>query len=333
LRELNRPLELMAAMVSEGFGLLDFGGGADRPRLLYANAALMRMIGVEQEGAGAGLQAFFQRLRPDWPQLCLRALDTGSPVQVEVADPAREWWCEVHLGPGGPGELTVLAVDRTERRRAARAQAETFAELHHRVKNSLANAGALLKLQAMEEPSADVGDRLLRAADRILAISNLHEVLYRGDDWEMIDIGAYVRDFCERLGRSLTAEGRIRLEVDAQPELWLPFDHAASLGVVLNELVTNALKHAYPPPAAGVVRVELRQADEHMTLRVIDFGRGLDGPPERAGSLGMRLVRSLARQLHAEVGIGRLSPGAVFELTMPIPSSPLVAGRRMQRLL
>ena len=333
MRELNRPLELMAAMVSEGFGLLDFAGGPDRPRLLYANPVLLRLIGAERKAAGPDLQAFFQRLRPDWPQLCRQALETGCPVQVEVANPVREWWCQIHLGPNGPRELTVLVIDRTDHHRAAHAQAEAFAELHHRVKNSLANAGALLKLQAMEEGSTEVSDRLLRAADRILAISNLHEILYRGDDWEMVDVGAYVRDFCERLGRSLTAEGRIRLEVDAQPDVWLPFDHAASLGVVLNELVTNAIKHAYPPPVAGVVRVELREMGERLMLRVTDFGQGLNGPPERKGSLGMRLVRSLARQLHAEVSIGRLSPGAVFELTMAIPSSPVAVGRRIQRLL
>jgi len=106
----------------------------------------------------------------------------------------------------------------------------------------------------------------------------------------------------------------VRLEVDTEPAL-MPLDKAVALGVVVNELVTNAAKHAYPPPAEGTIKVQLHRGDGAYTLQVADGGPGLPSEPSRTG-LGMRLVRSLAQQLGATLTVSP-PPGAAFTLRLP----------------
>jgi two-component sensor histidine kinase len=311
--ETPHALALMAHAMSEGFALVPFGSPLGPGRALYLNPALERMIG----GAGPeALERFCAAAQLDLPALGRRALEDGAPVMVDVGDPGRDVWLRLRVEPIGPGEMAVLASDRTEERRAARRHAEAFAELHHRVKNSLANAASLLKLQASSGEDANLGAALLQAANRIHAIADLHDVLYRFDSPDAVDLGLYVRDFCERLAQSLLEDGRVQLKVSTEAAI-APFEQAAPLGIILNELVTNAAKHAYPPPASGVIWVELRVEPQTLILGVADAGKGLNGKPDRPGALGMRLVRSLAKQLGGELKIESSGRGAAFELRVP----------------
>jgi two-component sensor histidine kinase len=312
--ETPHALILMARAMSEGFALVQFappfGAG---PRAVYLNPALERMIG----GAGPdALGRFCAAAQLDLPALCRRAFEEGEPVAVDVGDPAHDVWLRLRVEAVGPGEMVVLASDRTEERRAARRHAEAFAELHHRVKNSLANAAGLLKLQASAGEDPTLGAALKQAANRIHAIADLHDVLYRFDSPDAVDLGLYVRDFCERLAQSLFEDGRVQLKVSTE-EAIAPFEQAAPLGIILNELVTNAAKHAYPPPASGLIWVELRVEPQTLILRVSDAGKGLSGKPDRPGALGMRLVRSLTKQLGGELRVENPAQGAVFEVRAP----------------
>jgi two-component sensor histidine kinase len=319
----DRPLDLMARTMKEGFALLRLDPTPNaRPRVLYVNPALAQAIGGQDDAAMA---AFATVGRMDLTALCRKALDLGRAARVEMGDTRHDRWWRLRLEPVRPGgcDLTLLVTDRTEEHRSARRHSEAFAELHHRVKNSLANAAGLLKLQGLSSEDPVLTSELRQAADRIRAIADLHDALYRFGEQDTVDLGLYLREVCDRLAKSMLQDHRIQLVVQTDT-VRAPFERATPLGLILNELVTNAVKHAFPgagegEPLTGVIRVELRLDPDAIVLRVADDGRGLNGAAERPGGLGMRLVRSLAKQLKGELKVEPLPKGTAFELRMPPP--------------
>ncbi len=312
LDETARALALMARTISEGFAFLDFGpDAAGKPRPLYLNPALERLIGGVD-----GFDRFCEDVRLDLAAACRRAQHEPAPVSIDVSDARRDVWLNLRLERVDLERLALVVIDRTEEHRAARRSSEDFAEVHHRVKNSLANAASLLKLQATPDADPRLTAALQQAANRIHAIADLHDVLYRFPGCDFVDLGIYVQDFCERLAQSLFEDGRVQLQVTTEQAV-APFEQAAPFGIILNELVTNAAKHAYPAPASGVIRVLLHVESDMLVLSVIDAGRGLQGAPERPGGLGMKLIRSLAKQLCGELRFMAPPIGAAFELRAP----------------
>jgi two-component sensor histidine kinase len=316
----------MAQTISEGFALLHLGSEPQaRPRAVYANPALTRMMGATE-----GLHGFCESVRLDLTAACRRAQREQQAVVVDVGDASQDVWLRLRMEPAGPQHLAMVVLDRSEEQRAARRHAEAFAELHHRVKNSLANAASLLKLQATPDADPRLVAAIEQAANRIHAIADLHGLLYTFESQDAVDLGVYVRDFCERLGQSLFEDGRVQLKVMTE-EAMAPFEQAAPFGIILNELVTNAAKHAYPAPGEGVICVELKVEPNALVLRVSDTGRGFAGAADRPGGLGMRLVRSLAKQLRGELQIQATSRGAAFELRAPrlIRGTPAAEAQRL----
>jgi two-component sensor histidine kinase len=302
----------MAQTISEGFALLHLGSEPHaRPRAVYANPALIRMM-----GAAEGLHGFCESVRLDLTAACRRAQREQQAVVIDVGDASQDVWLRLRMEPAGPQHLSMVVLDRSEEQRAARRHAEAFAELHHRVKNSLANAASLLKLQATPDADPRVVAAIEQAANRIHAIADLHGLLYTVESQDAVDLGVYVRDFCERLAQSLFEDRRVQIKVMTEQAM-APFEQAAPFGVILNELVTNAAKHAYPAAGEGVICVELRADPDVLVLRVSDAGRGLAAGAERPGGIGMRLVRSLAKQLHGELHVQATAQGAAFEVRAP----------------
>jgi two-component sensor histidine kinase/integral membrane sensor domain MASE1 len=216
--------------------------------------------------------------------------------------------------------------EAAETLRASLREKETLLkEVHHRVKNNLAVIAELLSLQASRAEHSDARPHLLESRDRVWSLAAVHEMLYRSKDLSRIDLPGYVRQLCQHLLDSyLTDPGRVRVETSVAP-VTLDLEQAVPFGLLLNELVSNALKHGFPGGAAGRVRVELARAPSAdgplATLVVRDDGVGL--PPDldarRARSLGLRLIDSLSRQLHGTPEI-RGEGGTQFCLRFPLPA-------------
>ena len=187
-------------------------------------------------------------------------------------------------------------------------------EMSHRVKNSLAVVAGFLGLQARGSDNAEVKAALADARARVDAVAQVHDQLWRQPSLEAIDVAGFLDALCDRLQESAPHH---TLVCRAQP-VSLPADLAIPLGLFVNELVTNAIKYAYPE-GGGEIRVTIHdgQADG-LLLAVCDDGVGLPegfdpGAPRRA-SLGMRIVNSLARQLGGPLEVARDRPGAHFSL-------------------
>ncbi|MEI6674962.1 MAG: histidine kinase dimerization/phosphoacceptor domain -containing protein [Verrucomicrobiota bacterium] len=188
-------------------------------------------------------------------------------------------------------------------------------EIHHRVKNNLQVISSLISLQSdavVDEPiRAVLGD----VRDRVRTMALVHEKLYLTDNLARLNFADYTASLLQHLWRShgVLAE-KVRLEL-AVASVELPIEAAVPCGLILNELVGNALKHAFPNARNGKVRVVLAldPADEVVSLRVCDNGSGLPAGLDwqQANSLGLRLVQMLVSQLRGTVTMG-MGPGTEF---------------------
>ncbi len=220
--------------------------------------------------------------------------------------------------------------DETERRRADERLRSSLAEkevllqeIHHRVKNNLQVISSLLRLQS--EHAADEKTLALfdEARNRVRAIGSIHELLYGSPDLASVDFDAYLT----RLMQDLLAfyhigENRLHFETEVK-NARLEIGQAIPCGLLVNELVTNAFKHAFPGKRSGRILVTLTCTEQHCRLMVEDNGVGL---PEgfdwrNSNSLGLQLVQVLARQLDGEVRAERLTPGTRFEILFPLATS------------
>jgi PAS domain S-box-containing protein len=192
-------------------------------------------------------------------------------------------------------------------------------EVHHRVKNNLQVISSLISMQARSLPKDASREALQECQTRVQAIALIHEKLYQSRDYAQVPFAEYARSLVSTVFEATgVAPDRVSL-VLATEDVALAVDKAIPCGLILNELVTNALKHAFPDGRHGTIRVELGQLpDGTLHLEVSDAGVGLpaDLDLEQSPSLGLHLVRMLARQLGATLRIER-EGGTRFHLDVP----------------
>jgi two-component sensor histidine kinase len=181
-------------------------------------------------------------------------------------------------------------------------------EVHHRVKNNLQVISSLISLQTEKTPSDPFQVGLRDVRDRVQTITLAHEMLHQSDDLAQLDFGEYAASLLRYLWRvhGVAAEN-VRLNLSIAP-LMMPVELAVPCGLILNELIGNALKHAFPSGSAGEVTVTLTHdpASADVCLRVRDNGIGLpaDLKWRLSGTLGLNLVRMLVEQIHGTLQTG-----------------------------
>jgi PAS domain S-box-containing protein len=228
--------------------------------------------------------------------------------------------------PGNKIRQILLAIeDVTERARLELEHAAAhqrigilLQELTHRVKNSLQIIGAMVLIEARSHKSGEGRAALERVSHRITALGQLYSTLSKADTVEDVDAATYLDELCRDLIESVHKEGdtSIALKTDIASEL-LPTDWAIAIGLIVNELVTNAVKYAFPGGTKGTVMVTLKRRPEQLRLTVADDGQGLN--PKRADSgLGGRLVDGFAQQLGGQVERRSGSQGTTVHLILPL---------------
>lgn len=196
-------------------------------------------------------------------------------------------------------------------------------EVHHRVKNNLQVISSLINLQVRELKDSerlDERNALRECQSRVQAIALVHEKLYQTESYANVPFSSYARSLADHVFEANGAS-RSAIALDlAIGEIDLAVDKAVPCALILNELISNALKHAFTNRPRGSIRVELARVDPGTArLVVADDGQGMpDGlDPVQGASLGMRLVSTLTRQLHGELDITS-APGATVRVTFPV---------------
>ncbi len=232
--------------------------------------------------------------------------------------------------------IHATIIDVTERNQALAAlhasldeKEALLKEVHHRVKNNLQVITSLLRLEGGRSPDERVRTVLSDMQSRVLSMALLHETLYRSDNLAQVDLSVYLNQLATQLFRSMAPPSGVTLALELSP-LMVDLDSAIPCGLLVNELMSNALKHGFPDGRRGEVRVQLESVAETGSLRltVSDTGVGLPDNFEerRTSSLGLQLVTSLARQLQGALDIAH-GPGGRFSLTF-VPRSGNHTARR-----
>ena len=279
-----------------GLDMLDELAGIEHaPPVVYVTGSAETAIAVAALKAGA-FDYVTKSVSEDFPELLASAID-------QAVERAR----------------LMRAKERVEAElREAKERAELLlSEVNHRVANSLAIVGALIRMQAntLSEPAAK--NALIETQARISAIAGVHKRLYTSDDVRFVDIGEYLTTLVKELDMSLASSARLRIRMDA---VRVPTDMAISIGIMTAELVTNALKYAYAEGVKGEVRVFLDAIPDGAVLVVEDDGVGWDGTSQstKGTGLGTRLVNSMAANLGATLSYELQHPGTRAKVTLGI---------------
>ena len=309
--------------------------------MVFANAAFEQMTGfTAAELVGQDCRCL---QGPDSDPLAVRAIREGLaaelPVDVDLLNYRKDgssFWNEIHITPvrddGDAVRFWVASMsditDRVEAQRRSKdekaaieeqvrlrtAELETaltakttlLHELDHRVKNNLTIIGSLVRLQARGLKDAGskriLGDMLAR----VDALAAVHRRLFQSDDVTKFDLGGFTLSLATEV---LTGAGRgdIVLETDIEPVAICAGD-AAAVGLIINELITNTVKHAFANDRSGVLKLTVRSTAEQTIITLQDDGPGFDPVSQPAGSLGRPLIERLSRQIGATT---RWNPGPV----------------------
>ena len=228
---------------------------------------------------------------------------------------------------GQPEGMYGIQMDITERkqieaemRASLREKEVLLKEIHHRVKNNLQVIASMLSLQSTYLEDTRTQVVLQESQNRVAAMATIHEKLYQSKNLARIDFGDYMRDLTAQLLSSYTGSSHpVQLEIAAE-DIWLGVNTAVPCGLILNELVANALKHAFPVGwADSRLKVQFhRMAADQICLCVADNGVGIPPhiDPERTDSLGLQLVNTLAKQIGGRLEMEN-GPDTTFKVIFP----------------
>ncbi|RMD98136.1 MAG: PAS domain S-box protein [Bacteroidetes bacterium] len=246
-----------------------------------------------------------------------RAAD-GAAVPVELVVREQAFW---------ERRLQVVAVRDISERKRVEAQIEQslhekevlLKEIHHRVKNNLQVITSLINLQMEQIDDEEMRDVFRESQNRIRTMALIHEKLYQSQDLARIDFGEYAQNLVNMLLRSYRSQGAGVEVVYLMDGVWLPVDTAVPCGLILNELVSNCLKHAFVDGRRGCVTIQLHALPNgDYQLAVADNGVGIapDYEQKMTASLGMMLVQTLAAQLAGTLSISG-EDGTNITITFP----------------
>jgi two-component sensor histidine kinase len=221
----------------------------------------------------------------------------------------------------GAANILGMALERERNQRLLTGALERhqvlLREMNHRIKNSLSIVISMIRLQVKDTGSTIASEHLEAAALRVHAVARAHERLYQTDDVEHLDAGRYIEQVCGDVDESVA---NCDIHVNAQYDILIATDRAIPLALMVNELITNAAKHAYAEHLSCEIWVSVARESKAIRVSVRDEGVGLPPDFDLTGSkgLGMRLIRAFTRQLAATVSTNSSAKGSEFVIVIPL---------------
>tara|TARA_R110002110_G_scaffold9227_22_gene45771 strand:- start:243 stop:1733 length:1491 start_codon:yes stop_codon:yes gene_type:complete len=352
LKEQSYALERVLAerqaildQLGEGVIITDAGG-----EIVYMNERAQILHGQQKLGVSPDDYArTFQLLTLDRESYPVEQLPLTRAVRENITTADSEWIIRradgseilakgnakpVYDEQGGKiaAVLTIRDVTRTranERalKEALEAKEMLLYEVNHRVKNSLQLVNSLLALQA-GQGSEELRQNLEEARARIGVVARLHGQLYLSSMHDRIEAGAFLESLVADTVEALRRSDSVTSTAECDANVMLLLDQAIPLAIVVNELVTNALKYAFDEDAEGTVSLAVRRREDgKVEIQIRDDGAGLpDGfDPTASSGLGMRVSYALVQQLRGELTFAASDPGTVFAITFdPAPMGPAI---------
>ena len=237
--------------------------------------------------------------------------------------------------------ISGIVRDVTERTKAEEALANLEIarkkEIHHRIKNNLQVISSLLDLQADKFDNPKVIEAFRESQNRVISMALIHEELYKGEGTDTLDFSTYIGELAENLFQTYSLSNKnIHLSMDLEENAFFDMDVAVPLGIIVNELVSNSLKHAFPDRDRGEIQIKLCREEEKckregsksaiFVLTVSDNGVGIPQnlDIENLDSLGIQLVTTLVEQLDGELELKRKN-GTEFTMRFTVTEKDSLA--------
>ncbi|WP_281085515.1 PAS domain S-box protein, partial [Methanosarcina acetivorans] len=294
-----------------------------------ANDKFLEIVGYTREDLQAGRIKWDRMTPPEYrllDELCIKELKTtgfsNAPFEKEYI---RKDGSHVPIILGiatfdhARCEGIAFVLDITEKKKTEKALAEIdktrIKEIHHRIKNNLQVISSLLDLQAEKFRDKEVLEAFRESQSRVLSMSLIHEELYKGEGTDTLDFPTYLQKLAENLFQTYSFRSKnIRLYMDLEENAFFNMDIAVPLGIIVNELVSNSLKHAFTENKEGEIRIKLCREEKNnemqesiFSLTISDDGKGIPEniELENIESLGLQLVNILVDQLEGNIELKR----------------------------
>lgn len=217
-------------------------------------------------------------------------------------------------------DITQRKIAEEETEQALKKKELLLKEINHRIKNNLQIISSLLNLQSSKIDNAAVKRMFEEAQNRIKTMALVHENLYEEGDFEKINLGVYLKSLAKNLFQSIkSTSSHIKLKYTAD-DVWIDIQKAVSIGLITNEVISNAIKYAFKDNEKGEVNIQLKQTgNKHSLLTIKDNGCGLPGniQPENTDSLGMQLIYNLSQQIGSKVELSNKN-GTSYIFKIPL---------------
>jgi len=317
----------------------------ERRNCIFANTAAEKLIGYSfEEMNGRPFHELVHSKHPDGTEYPVNECPINEAFENAARTEGEEWFMardgtffpvaftaspvhdEASNTVGTILEVRNIAEQRAraaELAEALHAKEMLLHEVNHRVKNSLQIVTSLLMLQAGRAQEPALKQALLEARGRIGVVAGIHQRLYSTSQHDRVDFGNYLEELARETLRSLNNSGQIALDVEIGKDVVMPLTQAVPLALAVSELITNAVKYAFPDGRSGRLTVELRDDGDRVDVCVSDDGIGLPQgfDPASGGGLGMRIVTALVRQVRGTLTIRPAEPGAEFVISVPLATN------------
>jgi PAS domain S-box-containing protein len=333
-QEQIRILESITANVSDIIMVTDATPiNEPGPGITYVNDAFTKITGYSKEEALGRSPRFLQgtqTAKAERARIRL-ALEKKEPIEVELINYRKdgsEFWVNFSIAPikdedNNTTQFISVQRDITERKKkeeiiktSLHEKEVLLKEIHHRVKNNMTVISSLLSIQANYIKDEESKALFEESRNRIKSMALIHDKLYQHESLANIEFSNYIQDLVSNIASSYNSqEARIKVELDTE-NIYMEIVKAVPCGLIINEIFSNAYKHAFKGRREGTITISFKKINDHCQLTISDNGRGL---PEgfdihNSPSLGMQLILALVEQLGGTLDIIR-HEGTTFKLT------------------
>jgi PAS domain S-box-containing protein len=310
---------------NDPISLIDLSGN-----YIMSNTAGAVAMGLNpEEMGGKNVRDLFPKNADKMLEVIHQVVTTGQGVDVDMPldDTGILIWYSTSIQPLKRADGTIRGVQVIARdithikdteqklKKALDDKEMLMKEIYHRVKNNLMVISSLLNLQSRYIKDQEAKGLFMESQDRARSMALIHERLYQSTDLKHIDFGDYLHNMARDLFNTYAgASGNVELDMEID-EVMLDINTSIPLGLIVNEIISNSLKHAFPHNMKGKISIKLYKDENEYNLKIKDNGIGIpeDVDLERTDSLGMQLINNLTEQINADLCIRR-SPGTCFRI-------------------
>lgn len=333
-REEEERLKLLESVItntSESVVILNADKGKYGREIIFTNDAFTKLTGYsEEEVTGKTLHFLNGPDTDDKVRIKLRkAMDSYKPLEVEFINYKKngeKFWINTSMVPvqNSKGDFThwvAIGRDITDRKqnekaiKASLSEKETLlAEIHHRVKNNLAVVSGMMQLQAFESDNEVLQEKLYDSVVRIKTMATVHELLYQSNSFSKLEFSDTLKKLVENISETLQPDHKIGIDIHCDP-ITLNINQAIPASLIVNEVITNAYKHAFKDKKAGTISFNLKEKNTEIIIEVMDNGIGIpEGMLKQGGSLGTHLINVLCEQISGTGEYKNTGNGTTFTL-------------------